>query len=162
MSSSDRRAVLAGLALTFVAGCGFRPVYGDGGAGDLVGTVRLQEAFDPESYAFRERMRRRIGHAEDNAAFALAFRLEMTEEPVAINPASDVLRYQVAAVADWRLVRLVDGVPVSEGSVRTSGGYDATAAPFATRAAQKNEREQLATELAELTSARLLAAMSDG
>lgn len=158
MSSFERRTVLIGLT-GLVAGCGFRPVYGEnGGADALVGAVQLQEAVDPESFAFRERMRRRIGHAEDGAAFRLVYQLEIEEDPVAINQAADVTRYQVTAIANWRLVRLNDGTLESEGTVKTNGAYDATAAPFATRSAQRSEREQLATELAELTATRLLAA----
>ena len=160
MSSFERRAFLIGL-VGLSAACGFRPVYGDGGGGDLVGAVRLQEAVDPESFAFRERMRRRIGHADDGGAFALSYQLELTEEPVAINPASDVTRYRVTAKAKWRLVRQSDGTLAGEGEVKTTGAYDATAAPYATRTARQSERRQLATELAELTATRLLAMMSD-
>lgn len=159
MSSFSRRAALrAGLIASagLIAGCGFKPVHGERAA-SLSGAIALQEAVDPESYAFRERMRRRVGHAENGPIYGLSYRLDMEEEATAINTASDVTRYQVEATADWRLVRLADGSVVSEGSVRTNGGYDATAAPFATRSAQKAEREELAQELAELVSTRLLA-----
>jgi LPS-assembly lipoprotein len=159
MSSCNRRAVISAALLgaaALVAGCGFKPVYGERTEG-LTGAIAVQEAFDPETYAFRERMRRRVGHADDGARFGLSYRLDMEEEAVAINTASDVTRYQIEATAGWRLVRLADGEVVSEGSVRTNGGYDATAAPFATRAAQSAEREELAKELAELVSTRILA-----
>lgn len=162
MSLSDRRTVLAGLVgLAALSACGFRPLYGEG-SGDLVGKVSLQEAHDPESYAFRERMRRRVGHAADGATLGLGYRIAMEETPVAINPASDVTRYQVAAQAEWRLVDLANGSAVSEGVVKTNGAYDATAGAFATRSSQKSERERLATELAELVATRLLAGAAEG
>lgn len=159
MSSFDRRTLIGAASLCAVAvltGCGFQPVHG-AGADTVSGTVAIEEAVDPETFAFRERMRRRIGHAGSEARYALEYRLEMEEEPVAINTASDVTRYQVEAVARWRLIGLAAGDVVSGGSVKTNGGYDATAAPFATRTAQRTEREELAKELAELVSVRLLA-----
>lgn len=161
MSLSDRRSVLIGLAGLSLSACGFRPLYGEG-SGSLVGRVSVQEAHDPESYAFRERMRRRIGHTADGAALGLGYLIEMEETPVAINPASDVTRYQVVARAEWRLIDLASGALVSEGSVKTNGAYDATAGTFATRSAQKGERERLATELAELVATRLLAEAAEG
>lgn len=155
MSSFDRRALLLSGAFA-LASCGFTPLYGERAEG-LTQRIALQEAVDPETFAFRERMRRRVGHADDGAIFGLSYRLQMEETAVAIDTASDVTRYRVAATADWRLARLSDGIAIGEGVVRTNGGYDATAAPFATRAAQKAEREELAQELAELVATRILA-----
>lgn len=160
MSSSEaitRRGALAAIGLA-LAGCGFKPLYATGGGGDLVGEVALQDASDPETYAFRERMRRRLGDGGAGATYGLSYEVTLEEQPVAINPAADVTRYRVKAQAEWRLVRLADGFVVSEGDVRTIGAYDATAGVFATRAAQREEREEVATELAELVSARILAA----
>ncbi|MEL7465593.1 MAG: LPS assembly lipoprotein LptE [Pseudomonadota bacterium] len=155
MSSFNRRALLVGGA-SALASCGFTPLHGER-TDDLAQRISLQEAFDPETFAFRERMRRRVGHADDGAVYGLSYRLEMEETAVAIDTASDVTRFRVTATADWRLTRLSDGTAVGDGEVRTNGGYDATAAPFATRAAQKAEREELAQELAELVATRILA-----
>lgn len=164
MSSSEtitRRSLLLALG-GLTAACGFRPLYEKGGGGDLVGRVSLQEATDAESYAFRERLRRRIGDGGDGAPYGLAFRLDLEEQSVAINPAADVTRYRVKAQAEWKLVRLADGDVIGEGTVKTVGAYDATAGVYATRAAQKAEREEIAAELAELVSARVLAAAPEG
>lgn len=159
MSSPDRRAVLAlGGAVLLAGGCGFRPLYGE--AGDVYGKIALQEANDPDSYAFRERLRRRVGDAGEGAELGLSYRIVMEEDGVAVTPDSDVTRYQIAATATWRLTRLSTGEPVQSGEVTTRGAYDATSAPYATRAAQRAEREELSTELAELVAVRVLAAGS--
>lgn len=165
MSSCDgftRRSVVLALGGLAMAGCGFRPLYEKGGGGDLVGRVKLQEASDRESYAFRERMRRRIGDGGDGAEFGLGYRIVIEEQAVAINPAADVTRYRLKARAEWRLVRLADGTAAGEGEVSTVGAYDATAGVYATRAAQRKEREEIATELAELVAARILIAAPAG
>ena len=55
MSSFDRRALLVGGAYA-LASCGFTPLYGERSDG-VARRIALQEAFDPETFAFRERMR---------------------------------------------------------------------------------------------------------
>jgi len=161
MLSSDRRAFLIGSAL-LLGGCGFRPLYGEGNAGvsAIIEATALQEANDPETYAFRERVRRRVGDARAGGQYLLQWSLNFEESGVAITRTSNVTRFQVTGIAQYRLVEQATGKPVQEGMVKTTGAYDATAAAFATRAAQRDERQQIAEELAELTVTRLLAAAS--
>ncbi len=161
MWSSDRRLfVLGGMAV--LAGCGFRPLYGEqnAGAAAIVGDVALQEASDPETYAYRERLRRRIGDAGAGAVHLLLWEISMEETGVAITRTSDITRYQVVGIAKYRLIAQANGVVVQEGSVKASGAYDATAEAFATRAAMRDERIRIAEELAELSVTRILAAAS--
>jgi hypothetical protein len=158
---SDRRIFLGGI-LAALSSCGFRPLYGESNAGAdaLVGNIELQEATDPESFAYRERLRRRVGDAGTGATYHLQWLLRYEETGVAITRTSDVTRLQVTATAQYRLISLADGKPLQEGDVKTVGAYDATAEAYATRAAQRDERQQLAEELAELTVTRILAAAS--
>lgn len=157
----DRRAALALLGVGALFGCGFRPLHGaGGGAAGLRGAVILAEATDPETYAFRERLRRRFGDAGAGAAYRLDYELRMEETGVAITGASDITRHQVAGVARWRLSPLEAGAAPLEGQVRAAGAYDAGSAPFATLSAQRSERRQMATELAERTATRIFAAFS--
>lgn len=161
MLSSDRRTFLIGSAAV-LGGCGFRPLYGEGNAGAaaIVDATALQEANDPETYAFRERVRRRLGDAGAGGQFLLQWALEYEEAGVAITRTSDVTRFQVTGIAQYRLIEQTTGKPVQEGSVKTTGAYDATAAAFATRAARRDEKQRIAEELAELAVTRLLAAAS--
>ena len=62
MSSFDRRSlILMPLAL---AGCGFAPVYGPGGAGKrLYGAVTIVTPATEESYLLYRELEERLGHA---------------------------------------------------------------------------------------------------
>ncbi|MEM7524897.1 MAG: LPS assembly lipoprotein LptE [Pseudomonadota bacterium] len=160
---SRRRAIAALLGGAALSACGFKPLHRKGGgAAALSGAVRLQEAFDPETYAYRERLRRRFGNAASDAPYSLTYELVMEETGVAITQASDVTRFQIAAEARYRLITLADGVVVAEGAVRSAGAYDATAEPFASLSAQRAEREEIAADLAERTVSRLLAEAEAG
>lgn len=149
----SRRAALSLVAAAAAAGCGFSPVHGESDGPTPFGPVSLREADGPEDYAFRERMRRRVGHAPEGAR--LDFALRFTPQGVAITPQADITRFRLRGEADFRLTG-ADGAVLAQGSVAATGGYDSGAGAFAVRAAERRERERLAAELAELVSARLL------
>ncbi|MEM7545042.1 MAG: LPS assembly lipoprotein LptE [Pseudomonadota bacterium] len=161
MSWSDRRSFLAGSAALLTSACGFRPLYQqDGGAAALIGTISLQEATDPITFAARERLRRRLGDGGSGAPYALLWLIDIQETGVAITPTADITRYQLDATLQYRLVDQASNEVVEEGRVKTSGAYDATAEAFASRAAALDERQRISIELAELTATRLLASAS--
>lgn len=161
MLLSDRRNFLI-LAASGLAGCGFKPLYSQGGnRNSLLGGVALQEAVTPEDYAFRERLRRRFdqqGAGNSPDKWQLSWRLVFEEKGVAITRDDEITRHQISASVEYLLTPLVkDAQSPVKGITRTNGGYDATAEAYATYAAQQREYEQLAVELAELTATRLLA-----
>ena len=62
MSLSDRRLFLIGLAA--LAGCGFTPAYGPGGAGAaLQGKVRIAEPSDRNGFDLVQRLEDRLGRS---------------------------------------------------------------------------------------------------
>lgn len=159
MWCSDRRGVLVLLA-GGLAGCGFRPLYGEGGGADrMLGSVALQEAASPEDFAYRERMRRRLGPGEESgpAEWRLSWTLRFDETGVAITREADVTRYRLIASAKYMLERVDGSAAPVIGEVRAIGAYDATTSTYATLSAERAELRDLAVELAELTATRLLA-----
>ncbi|WP_340109836.1 LPS assembly lipoprotein LptE [Pikeienuella sp. HZG-20] len=159
MSCFDRRAALTILA-GGLAGCGFRPLYGEGGPADAVlGAVALQEALSPEDFAYRERLRRRLDlqSGDASAAWRLTWALDFESEGVAITSDADTTRYRLTGTARYALSSLRDAAAAPiRGKVSVTGAYDATASAYATRAAETAERREISTELAELTATRLL------
>lgn len=157
----DRRGALLLLFGGALASCGFKPVHREGAAAaGLQGTILLQEAANPEDFAFRERLRRRFGHANHGEArWLLSWVLIFEENGVAITRSDDITRFRVAGTALWALTRVGagDGATI-EGEVRASGGYDATASPYAVLAAARDERERMAIQMAELMATRIFAA----
>ena len=165
MSWSDRRSFLALGLGGLASACGFEPMQGQGSkARSVTGRIFLPEAKDPDSFAFRERMRRRIGDGSQGAEYWLDSRIAMDETGIAITQASDVTRYRLSGQAEWSLVDIATGNVVLSDTVTAFTGYDATASAYAARSAEKAARSRLAVELAELTAARLTALLnqSDG
>lgn len=161
MLSCNRRWILgAGLAL---AGCGFQPVHRTGGPGErLKGRIALAEARSPVDFAFRERMRRRVGDAGGAADWKLVYKLELTERGAAIEQDLDVTRFNITGVARFSLISQSSEPSFDEEVVVSTASFDALGAAFATRAARKSAEERLARELAERVSARLFAIASTG
>ena len=159
MSSCSRRWVLgAGVAL---AGCGFQPVHRTGGPGEMLrGRIALAEARSPVDFAFRERIRRKVGDAGGTADWRLEYQLQLTERGVAIEQDLDVTRFNITGVAKFSLVSMSSEPSFDEESVVSTASFDALGAAFATRAARQAAEERLARELAERVSARLFALAS--
>lgn len=170
MWCSDRRTVIALILGGGLAGCGFRPLYREGdGAAALLGAVSLQEAASPEDFAYRERLRRRLGLTRQQGGskrYRLIWRLSVDEDGLASTRNAETTRYRLTALARYRLLDLtVDEETesvVTEGTVKTIGAYDATSSVYATRASRRDERARLAVELGELTATRILAAATAG
>lgn len=159
MSSCNRRWVLgAGVAL---AGCGFQPVHRAGGPAEaLQGRIALAEARSPVDFAFRERMRRKVGDAGGGADWRLIYDLQLTERGAAIEQDLDVTRFNITGTAKFALVSVSSAPSFSEETVIATASFDALADAFATRSARKAAEERLARELAERVSARLYALAS--
>lgn len=159
MSLCDRRWVLgAGMAL---AGCGFQPVHKSGGAGDaLRGRITLAEARSPVDFAFRERLRRRLGEAGGAADWRLVYDVQVSERGAAIEQDLDITRFNITGVAKFALVSLSSKPSFDEETVVATASFDAVGQAFATRSARQAAQERLARELAERVSARLYALAS--
>lgn len=155
---SRRRALLAAAAAT-LAGCGFRPVYGDGpdGAPALRGAVIVEPAPGRLGFAFNNRLRRRFGPPGPDAAMTVSATLAFQETGLAISRDDDITRFDIAGRAAFVVTRRVDGAELDAGAVEAVSAYSTTASPFATRAAQRDAQRRVAEELAERVFLRIAA-----
>lgn len=155
MSCSRRSVLLAGL---FAAGCGFRPLYGPGGGGDdLAGQVSLEGVSGRLGYAFRDRLRRRLGEPGPDPRYVLDVAISTAQEGLLISRTDDVTRFDVEGIARFTLRRRADGVAVSEGVARSVSAYSTLASPYATRIAERDAERRVAEDLAERVFARIAA-----
>lgn len=158
MSWSDRRAVLAGLAL---AGCGFAPVYGPQGvARDLQGEIAIDPPRDAAGFAFVRHLESRLGIA-DAPEWRLAAQLSVSEEELGVTPDQVISRYQLVGAARFSLLRIDTQEVVTSGTVNTFTSYSATGTPFATQTAERDARDRLMVALADKVVSRLLATRGD-
>jgi LPS-assembly lipoprotein len=144
MSWSDRRSVLVLLLAAPLAGCGFAPAYGPGGAGSaLRGAVALAED--------------RLGRATA-PRFRLDWSVETTPVGAGITPTGAITRYTLQGKATYRLTREAGGDTVASGTVESFTSYATSGSTVATLTAEDDARRRLMVILADQVVARLIAA----
>ncbi len=155
---SRRAALAAALLAGFgLAGCGFTPVYGPGGAGTrLHGQVRVADPVTADDYAFLRRMTERLGPAEAGR-YDLAYTLRIAVLPQAITPDEVTTRFSLNGTAAYRLTEAASGAVVAQGEVSNFTSHSTVGTVIATTAAEADARGRLAVMLADQVVTRLLA-----
>jgi LPS-assembly lipoprotein len=140
-----------------LAGCGFAPVYGPGGAGTtLQNRVAVDAPVDRAGFLLVQRLEERLGRAGD-PAFRLAVQLDVREEARAIDPEGDIRRFHVIGRAAYTLTEAGTGSVLRADTIDTFVGYSATGTTVATLAAQRDAQDRLMTILADQIVLRLQA-----
>ena len=148
-----RRAALLGLLV--LAGCGFTPVYGPGGAGEVWQNTVTVTA--PDS-VFGFRIAGRLGDilGEPSAVrFALDVTPQIESDSATVTEDGDITRINLTGNATWVLTDL-SGTQIADGLVQTFTGYSATGSTVATQAAESDAERRLAIALADLIVQQLL------
>lgn len=154
MWCSDRRAFLAlGLASLALAGCGFRPLYGEGApAAEMQGQFVLETPPGQPGFEMRERLTERLG-APSKPLYRLVVTLDLQSRGAALTQQDYTTRYDVTGVATYAVVPLAGGAPVLTGAVNSLTGYSApeseTASAFASLVAERDAEVRLARALAD-------------
>ncbi len=152
---------LAVTALAALASCGFQPVYAPGGAGLALRDAVIITAPDtPFDYRLRTTIEDRLGVA-DTARFTLTLTTAMAEVAAAIAPDGSITRYNLTGTATWALNDAGTAAELAAGQVDSFTSYGATGTTIATRSAEGDARDRLATALADLIVAQLLIASAD-
>ncbi len=168
MSSSrpHRRVVLTGLAA--LAGCGFTPAYGPGGAArGLTGTISVAAPKDRDSFGFVKQLELRLGQPSP-ARYALDYSIKVQQDGVGLTSTQETTRYNIVGTATFSVKDVADGEVLTSGQVNTFTGYsvgtvDTTASPpstsstVSTRAAEQDARDRLMLALADEVVNRLVA-----
>ena len=154
MSSFNRRSLLACLAL---AGCGFTPAFGPGGAAEgLQGTIRADDPADKNAFDLVERLEERIGRPE-TARFDLGYTIATAPVGVGITPDSAITRYNLTGAVDWGLTDTTTGTRLTGGRVNSFTSYSATGSTVAGLAAEQDAALRLMRILADQIVTRLIA-----
>ena len=139
------------LATVALAGCGFAPIYGTGGAGRaLQNRVLVESPETAETYVLVRYLEQRFGQP-DPAAYGLSYSLTSSQQGLAVTAAQVIERYNVLGELTFALRDLSDNSIVTSGKVSGMTGYSATGTTIATRAARRDAEERLAFLLADRT-----------
>jgi hypothetical protein len=148
MSSSDRRAFLAGAALVALGGC-FRPMLAEDDAARAIrhriALPRVDSRFD---HYLVQSLEDRLG-APDDTGFVLEVASRVTEQGLAM------ITLQVQAT--WSLRRAGETQPLIADVEFSQSGYNATASLFATRQTRLEIERRLARDIGERIARSILA-----
>jgi len=148
-----RRLTLLGL--TTLAGCGFTPVYGPGGAGEIwQNAVTVDAPVSVFGFRIAGRLGDVLGEPTD-ARFVLTVTPQIAPVPATVTEDGDITRFNLTGDATWTLTELT-GAAVSDGLVQTFTSYSATGSTVATQAAEADAQNRLAIALADLIIQQIL------
>ena len=146
------------LGVLCLSGCGFRPVFGDNGAGNA---LRNNVSFQTEDTVFGFRVRNALSNrfgAADDPELVVTLDLSEQQSTAAVTSEGVTTRFDLTGRANW-VLSTVSGSEMSRGSVQTFTSYSATGSTVATQAAEIDAREKLGVALADLVAADLIAAV---
>ncbi len=162
MSSSDRRRLLtgfaAGLGLAALSGCGFRPVYGQGGAGRVLqGAVRADDPVSRADFQFLHAFEERLGRPTA-PRFGLAYAIATREVGGGVVQNFGATRVQVFGTLDFTLTDLASRATLATGQVTGDTVYSTTGTQLATLTASEDAELRLMRLLADSLVTRLYTA----
>ncbi len=162
MSSSDRRLFLASLlALATLGACGFRPIYGPGGAArGLTGAIEVEAPGTRDEYELVKRLEERLGQPQA-ARFTLGYRIETREEASGITASAETTRKQLFGTLTFTLTETATGQVVQSGSVTSFVSYSQQGTTVATASSAQDAHKRLMVALADLVTTRLIAGAAD-
>jgi LPS-assembly lipoprotein len=156
MSLSDRRTFLTLLAVAPLAACGFTPVYGPRGSGNVLrGRIRIQPPDTRLGFELVSRLEDRIGRATA-PTHVLTFDIETDDRNLAITGTEDITRVNINGSVTYRLTESGSDVQIEAGTVSTFTAYSTTGSPVSTTAARRDAEDRLMIALADQIISRLL------
>ena len=157
MSSSDRRTALTLLAALPLAACGFKPVLGRRGLGDVLWTKILPDPPDGRlDYEFVARIEDRLGRAE-GPLWALGYTIETREIAVGVSADNVTTRYNLTGRLLWSIRPLASDEQVLSGTEESFTAFSATGSAVATLTARRDAEDRLMAILADRVVTRLYA-----
>jgi LPS-assembly lipoprotein len=157
----NRRRFGLVLTLAALAGCGFTPVYGPGGAGTaLLAQLSLDPPQDRNAYLLQRRVEERLGQATADV-WRLSTNVKTENIGLGFTTDGDITRYNVHGTADYTLRRTGRSEVFKQGKIQHFTSYSATGTTVATLAAKRDAEVRLIIILADQIIDHLLIISED-
>ena len=154
MSSFNRRTLCL-LLLAPLAACNFQPVYGPGGAGNVIrDQIRVAAPSTRLEFELVARLEDRIGTGN---AYELSYEIQRGQRDLAIDEAETIERINLVGSLAYTVRSSATGQIVDQGEVSTFTAYATTESPVATESARRDAENRLAVALADQVVTRLIA-----
>jgi len=155
-----RRALLIGPALALLAGCGFRPVYGNRGAGGgALSSVAVAVMTDRMGQLLHNELLRRLQPTE-HTTHEIQATVSLVDQSLGILSSDEATLGNLIAVASWTLLtRTGEGRMRldKKGTVRAAVTYNIVDNQYATEQNRRKAQMDMAETLASDIEARLTA-----
>ena len=138
---------LAGLC----AACGFRPLYGTGGANNAaLTTIYVQPVTDTAAYELRNTLIDLLDSDGNQAGknYNLSLVFHRTSQPLALQNDAAITRYNDTLTVDYVLTDN-SGKELTHGSQSNLSAYNVVQSPYATLVAQRDSDKRSTQEIAE-------------
>lgn len=143
------RFLVIALALTALAGCGFKPMYAPSGGDATIGAVSVNEIPGKSGHVFRTELTRLLG-AERGSPTARRLEVVLTERIASLGLRVDesATRADLTLTADYVFFDS-SGLELFRGAVTQVASYDIPQSAYGEVAAQNDARERAGAMLAE-------------
>lgn len=161
-----KQILLMGLIATLTA-CGFRPMYGSGGAEtpalrQELGAVFVETIPERSGQVLRNLLIGQLGFGDDPAAprYTLHVQLHETINALGIRADATSSYGRLAISARYTLTDTTTGKPILTDTTRAFSGYTIVDSEYAALTAQRDARQRVLRQLAETLSRRIAAKLT--
>lgn len=143
------RVLVIAIALTALAGCGFKPMYAPSGGDATIGSVSIPEIPGKSGHVFRTELSKLLG-AERGSPTSRRLEVALTERigTLGLRIDESSTRADLTLIADYVLFD-AQGAELFRGAVTQVASYDIPTSAFGEVSAQNDARERAAAQLAE-------------
>ncbi len=141
-------AILA--LLPFLAGCGFRPLYGDSRLEPQLASVFVEPVAEREGFELRNNLINLLGSDGQTArkAYRLKIFLNKTNQGVALQNDATITRYNDTLAVSYVLTD-TKGAEVTRGTQTSMSSFNVANSPYSTLSAQQDADKRAALDIAE-------------
>lgn len=136
--------------LPLLAGCGFRPLYGDARLEPQLSTIFVEPVAERDGYELRNSLINILGSNGQQAGkiYHLRLILNETNQGVALQNDATITRYNDTLTVTYTLSDAKGG-EVTHGTQASLSAYNVVASPYSTLSAQQDADVRAAQDIAE-------------
>ncbi|HWC64331.1 MAG TPA: LPS assembly lipoprotein LptE [Rhizomicrobium sp.] len=145
-----KRKIFILALLPLLAGCGFRPLYGDAGLQPQLASIFVEPVAERDGYELRNTLINLLGSngREGGKPYRLKIVLTESNQGVALQNDATITRYNDTLTANYSL-RDAGGREMAHGTQTSLSSYNVVSSPYATLSAQQDADKRAAQDIAE-------------
>jgi len=145
-----KQAFLLLALLPLIAGCGFRPLYGDARMEPQMASIYVEPVAERDGYELRNTLINLLGSNGQmgGKAYRLRMILSETNQGVALQNDATITRYNDTLTVNYVLSD-AKGAEITRGTQTSLSSYNVVASPYSSLAAQQDADKRAVNDIAE-------------